>query len=85
MTLEPYDAQELDRLALRVLDIAAKIRRMSLEADEAPSVAVGLHGKKARQWIGQLEQWAAESSARLDVALMLRKGAQAARKKRPKQ
>ena len=80
MTLEPYDAQELDRLVLRVLDITAIIRRMSVTAQTAPDMAVGLHGKKARQWIGQLEQWAAESSARLDVALMLQKGAQAAQK-----
>ena len=32
MTLEPYDAQELDRLVLRVLDITAIIRRMSVTA-----------------------------------------------------
>ncbi len=84
MTLEPYDAQELDRLVLRVLDITAIIRRMSVTARTAPDMAVGLHGKKARQWIGQLEQWAAESSARLDVALMLQKGGAGGAKKRPK-
>ena len=67
--------------AAEVLDITAIIRRMSVTAGlTLADMAVGLHGKKARQWIGQLEQWAAESSARLDVALMLQKGAQAAQK-----
>ena len=80
MTLEPYAAQELDRLVLRILDIAGKIRRMSLAAEESPDLAVTLHCKKARQWIAQLEQWAAESAARLDVALILKKGSETALK-----
>jgi hypothetical protein len=81
MTLEPYDSQELDRLALRLLDISGKIRSMSLVVSDAPHLAGGLHGRKARQWITQLERWAAESAARLEVALLLAKGQQAALKK----
>jgi hypothetical protein len=80
MTLEPHDAQELDRLVLRILDIAGKIRRMSVAAQESPELAVALHGRKARQWIAQLEQWAAESAARMDVALILKKGSKSALK-----
>ena len=79
MTLQPYDAEKLDRLALRFLDISAELRRIGRIAADAPGVALALHDRKALEWIAELEQWIAECAARADLAALVQKGANNAR------
>lgn len=75
MTLETYNVERLDRLALRVVDIAAEIRRIGRIAGELPETPLALHDRKALEWIGQLEQWAAECRTRAELAALVQKGA----------
>jgi len=79
MTLQPYDAEKLDRLALRLLDISAELRRIGRIAAAAPAVALALHDRKALEWIAELEQWVAECAARADLSALVQKGATNAR------
>jgi hypothetical protein len=75
MTLELYDADRLDQTALRILDIAAEIRRMAAVLRRDPQIELAMHDKKAAEWLTHLERWAAESQARLEMALIKRRGA----------
>lgn len=58
MTREAYDASRLDALALRLFDVAAQVRRLSVEAHAAELQHVELHDRKALEWIEKLERWA---------------------------
>ena len=49
MTLEPYNAEKLDRLALRLMDISAGFRRISQIAAELPDVPLACTNRKARE------------------------------------
>jgi hypothetical protein len=75
MTLVPYDADRLDETALRILDIAAQIRQMASVLRREPDVGLTIHDKKAAEWLAHLERWAAESQAKLDLALIHQRGA----------
>ena len=74
MTLVPYDADRLDETALRILDIAAQIRQMASILRREPDVDLAIHDKKAAEWLAHLEHWAAESQAKLDLALIQQRG-----------
>jgi hypothetical protein len=78
MTLVPYDANRLDETALRILDIAAQIRQMASVLRTEPDVALAIHDKKATEWLDHLERWAADSQAKLDLALIQKRGAKRA-------
>ena len=78
MTLKPYDADELDQLALRILDISHEIRRIALAKRDAPELKLAMHEKKALEWIARLEQWAADARARLEMATVRHRGARLA-------
>ncbi|HEV3417534.1 MAG TPA: hypothetical protein VG056_11990 [Pirellulales bacterium] len=78
MTLELYDADRLDQTALRILDIAATFRQMADSLRRTPEVELPMHDKKAAEWLAHLERWAAESQARLEMALVKRRGAKSA-------
>jgi hypothetical protein len=78
MTLELYDADRLDQTALRILDIAASFRQMADALRRAPDLELAMHDKKAAEWLAHLERWAAESQARLEMALVKRRGAKIA-------
>ena len=58
MTREAYDPERLDLLTLRLFDLAALVRRLSLEAQSAGLQQVELHDRKALEWIEKLEHWA---------------------------
>ena len=72
MTLKPYNADELDQLALRILDISHDLRQISLTKRKIPGLNLAMHEKKALEWIAQLERWAADAltaaRTRLDPA-----------------
>jgi hypothetical protein len=78
MTLVAYDADRLDETALRILDIAAKMRKMASIVRSEPDVELTIHEKKAVEWLAHLEGWAAESQAKLELAVVKQKGARRA-------
>jgi len=75
MTLVIYDADRLDETALRILDIAVRIRQMAIILREQPDVDLAIHDKKAAEWLVHLEHWAADSSAKLQMSLIKQRGA----------
>ena len=70
MTLQPYSPDQLDRLALHLLDLAAIVREMANRSREHQLTDLALHDKKALEWCGNLEKWAHKSQA--DVELRIR-------------
>jgi hypothetical protein len=79
MTLVVYDADRLDKTALRVLDIAAKIRKIAVVLREQPDVDLAIHDKKAAEWLAHLENWVTDSAAKLEMALIKQRGAKRAK------
>jgi hypothetical protein len=75
MTLDLYDADRLDQTALRILDLAAVLRQMAVVLRAVPDLDFSMHDKKAAEWLANLERWAAESQAKLEVAQIKRRGA----------
>jgi hypothetical protein len=73
MTLQTYDPQELDRLALRLLDLAATVRQMANRSREYGICDLALHDKKALQWCANLERWANKTRADLEVRILQHK------------
>jgi hypothetical protein len=78
MALEPYTPQQLDELALRVFDLCAQIREIARRSREQRLDQVPIHDKKALEWLGKLEGWAAKSQRDFDLAQLKRRGARAA-------
>ncbi len=81
MTLEPYDADRIDRLILRIMDLAGDLRQASLAKRADPKLDFAIHDKKALQWIGQLEAWAADCRARMEMSRIKRQGERKARQR----
>jgi len=73
MTLRAYDSHELDRLALRVLDVAARLRFTAEKCRDHDVPSFALHDKKALDWIARLEQWSATTLSDLDTEIYRRK------------
>jgi hypothetical protein len=82
MTLEAYDSDRLDALALRVLDLCGRLRQMAREfrSQDLPNVA--LHDRKALEWIDKLEEWMAGAEAEVSRAAKIHQGARRAAKER---
>ena len=76
MTLEAYSAEKLDRLALRVLDVACALRQMASESRDNAIDDMPLNDKKALEWLGKLEGWAHDGTARLGAAVLKRRSVQ---------
>ena len=70
MTLQPYGPQQLDSLALRLLDMAAIVREMANRSREHGIADLALHDKKALESCVKLEQWANKIRADLDVRIL---------------
>jgi hypothetical protein len=79
MTLQTYDPQKLDQLALRLLDLAAILREMAHHSREYGIADLALHDKKALEWCAKLEQWARKTQADLEVRILQDKAAQRGR------
>ena len=75
MTLTPFPPPTLDELALRLLDIAAMVRKMANSARENSVQGFQMHGNKAQEWLDHLEQWAHEGSGRLETQIIRERGA----------
>jgi hypothetical protein len=80
MTLKPYNADELDQLALRILDVSCQLRQISIAKRDTPELELAVHEKKALEWLAHLEQWAADARARLDMATIRHRGVRLASK-----
>jgi hypothetical protein len=70
MTLQTYDPQKLDQIALRLLDLAAIVRQMGNRSREHGIADLALHDKKALEWCVKLEQWAHKTRADLEVRIL---------------
>jgi hypothetical protein len=78
MVLEPYTPEQLDQIALRLLDVCAQIRDIARRSREQRLEQVPLHDKKALEWLGKLEEWAAKSQRDFELAQFKQRGARAA-------
>ena len=67
MTLANYDPNQLNLLALRLLDIAAILREMALQSKQQGLEAIPLHDRKAQEWCDRLEHWARHALAELEL------------------
>jgi len=67
MTLEAYDPQRLDALALRVLDVAANLRSMANQCRENNLAGPVLHDKKASEWLAKLEHWSQQATTHVHL------------------
>lgn len=79
MTLIAFPPESLDRLALRFLDVAGRVRRMAERSREAAVDEVPLHGNKPQEWLGRLEAWACDAEMRLEAEINRQRGARRAR------
>jgi hypothetical protein len=78
MTLEAYDPERLDALALRTLDVCARLRNLARTSREAQLPAVELHDRKALEWLEKLELWAIDAEGELHKHVERSKGNRAA-------
>lgn len=78
MTLQIFDPDQLDQLALRILDLAATFRSMSQQARELDLDGVPLHDKKSAEWLANLEQWTIEADGKLQALAIKERGARRA-------
>lgn len=79
MTREAYDPARLDRLALRLFDVAGQIRCLSRRTQDAGLDQVELHDRKALEWIEKLELWAVGAEADLERQAKLNAAARRAK------
>ncbi len=70
MTLQPYNAEKLDQLALRLFDLAAIMRSMANRARENQVDDLHLHDKKAQEWCVKLDHWAHKIETELDIQIL---------------
>ena len=78
MTLQPYDTDRLDQLALKVLDVSCSLRAMAARLREEQPSGFALHDRKALYWIERLEHWARKSEVELEMASIRQRGARKA-------
>jgi len=71
MTLANYTPDQLDALALRLLDIAAIFREMAHQSRQQGVGTVTLHDRKAHEWCDRLEHWARRAQAELEVKVRM--------------
>jgi hypothetical protein len=82
MTLEPYDSDRLDQLAMRVFDLAARLRAMAVLSRHEELPPQPLHDRKPLEWLEKLEDWLLRNEAELSHAVIKNQGARRAREAR---
>lgn len=82
MTLKAYDADRLDQLALRVLDLCGRVREMARLSRDEKLENLHLHDRKTLEHLDAIEQWLYKAEAELHGAAARQRGQQAAQKKR---
>ncbi len=79
MTLSAFPPPQLDAFALRLLDVAALVRKMAVTARTEGMEGFQLHGNKAHEWLTKLEDWAGEADLRMRSDVLRLQGAARAR------
>ncbi len=74
MTLEPYNPDRLDTLALRLLDLCARVRAMARLSRDQQVERLDLHDRKALEYLDKFEEWLYKAEAELPRTLMKHKG-----------
>jgi hypothetical protein len=69
MTLKAYSSEMLDKLALRLLDLAVIVRQMSASGRDNQIDGLTLHDKKALEWCDKLEGWARRAQADMEIKI----------------
>jgi len=57
MTLQPYDADRLDQLAMRLLDACARVRKIAKLCRDEELDGLSLHDRKVLEWLEKLDDW----------------------------
>ncbi len=79
MTLEAYNPDRLDALALRLLDLCGRVRAMARDAREEDLDQLDLHDRKALEWLENFEGWLHRAEGELGRSLHRNRGRRAAR------
>jgi hypothetical protein len=79
MTLERYDSQRFDELALRLLDVAAMFHQMGAQQQQEDLESIRLNDRKLLEWLGNIEVWAQDARGRLNAEVARIQGAKRAR------
>ena len=74
MTLEAYDPNRLDALALRLLDLCGRVRAMGRLSREQHVDRLELHDRKALEYLDKFEEWLYKAEAELPRTLMKHRG-----------
>jgi hypothetical protein len=74
MTLEAYDADRLDQLALRMLDSCGRVRDMARQSRDEGLENLQLHDRKALEYLSQIEQWLYKAEAEVKSAAIRHHG-----------
>ncbi len=82
MTLKAYDADRLDQLALRMLDLCGRVRDMARHSRDEGITGLHLHDRKTLEHLDAIEQWLFKAEAEVHAAALRQRGQQAAQKKR---
>lgn len=67
MTLQVYDAEKLENLALRFLDIATAVRSVAKELRDEQLGEIKLNDKKALLWCENLEIWVQKTKNSVEI------------------
>jgi len=70
MTLQPYGPEKLDEFALKLLDLAAIMRKMANQSREHRITDLHLHDKKAQYWYENLSNWVHKARSDLEVKIL---------------
>jgi hypothetical protein len=84
MTLSRFSPETLDELALRVLDLAGVLRTMAKTARDKDVQDFQLNANKAREWLGQLEDWGRVAESELALEALRAAGKRRAEESRPR-
>ena len=82
MTLEPYDSDRLDALALRILDHCARVRAIARQMRDEEIDRLALHDRKAQEYLDRFEEWLLKAEAELSRARIKNRGRRHAQKSR---
>jgi len=78
MTLQTYSPEQLDELALRMLDLAALLRQVAQSARQHEIPSLPIHDKKALDWFAKLESWGRRCQSDMELTLHSAKAARRA-------
>lgn len=67
MTLNRYDADDLDEVAMAILDVASNVRNMSKICRTTAIRDVQINDRKAREWIEKLNDWSRKALSDLEA------------------